>query len=75
MFIKTPHPWLLKWLGPAAQLALACALFLERFQDPALDFPIGFLIGFSLIGSLAYLCITAKESTPQIGGYRHDRTN
>ncbi len=75
MLKKTPHPRLIRWLGPAAQLALACALVLDRFQGPANDFLIGFLIGFSLVGSLAYLCFSTRESFPQTGGYLHDRTN
>ncbi len=65
MLKKVSSPWPLKCLGPAAQLALASVLVLERFQNPAFDFLIGFLTGFSLVGSLVYLYFTARETFPQ----------
>ena len=50
-------------LGGAAQLALAGGILLERLSRtyPALDFIAGMLIGFSLVGSLAYLIYFSKK--------------
>ena len=65
MMIK---PWIssknrartLTWLGYAAQIALVLGISLERLENPALDFIQGFLIGFSIVGNLAYIYISTQ---------------
>jgi len=53
MLIKeTSRPQLIRWLGPLAQLALVGAIALGRLENPELDFVIGALTGFSLVGNL-----------------------
>lgn len=50
------------WLGYAAQIALVLGISLERLENPALDFVTGFLIGFSIVGNLAFIyTITRKK--------------
>jgi hypothetical protein len=55
------------FLHPAAQLALTSAMILDHFQNPAFDFLIGFLLGFSLVGSLVYLCFTTWRTSSITG--------
>lgn len=48
-------------LGAAAQLALALGIFLGRLEIPNLDFLIGMLYGFSMVGNLAFLIVVARK--------------
>ena len=48
-------------LGAAAQLALVLGVFLGRMDIPNLDFLIGMLYGFSMVGNLAFLIMISKE--------------
>lgn len=50
-------------LGPLAQVALVLSIILERLGNPANDFLLGFLVGFALAGSLAFLYVTVREVT------------
>ena len=69
MFIKTrSRPKLIRWLGVLAPLAFVVAVVLGRLDNPALDFPTGFLIGFSIVGNLAFLCASGRWCAR-----RHDR--
>ncbi len=43
------------WLGAISQIAFALAILLGRVSNPVLDFWAGALLGFSLVGNLAYL--------------------
>ena len=47
-------------LGPLAGLAFILSVFLGRMQNPDLDFLSGFLIGFSIVGNLAYIFVTTR---------------
>jgi hypothetical protein len=49
------------WLGAAAQVALVLGILLQRFDSPGLDFFIGMLIGFSIVGNLASLYIISRS--------------
>jgi hypothetical protein len=51
---------LLGALGPLSGLAFVLSIFLERLQDPNLDFISGFLIGFSIVGNLAYIYVITR---------------
>ena len=42
-------------LGAAAQVALVLAIFLGRLEIPNIDFLVGMLYGFSMVGNLAFL--------------------
>ena len=53
------------WLGYAAQIALAFSILLERLGNPALDFISGLLLGFSLVGNLAFIFAIAREKKEQ----------
>ena len=55
-------------LGGAAQLALVLAILLGRLEIPNLDFIIGMLYGFSMVGNLAFITTVSKHN---FGG-RHD---
>jgi hypothetical protein len=48
-------------LGACAQLSLALAIFLGRMETTGLDFLIGILYGFSIVGNLAYLYTISKN--------------
>ena len=50
-------------LGAAAQLALVFGIFLGRMEIPNLDFIIGMLYGFSLVGNLAYLVVVVRKGS------------
>jgi hypothetical protein len=54
------------WLGYAAQIALVLGISLERLENPTLDFITGFLIGFSIIGNLAFIYTISR--TDNFGG-------
>jgi len=43
------------WLGAAAQIALVFGILLQRLEIPALDFFTGMLLGFSIVGNLAFI--------------------
>jgi len=58
-------------LGPLAWLAFMMSVFLGRLEYPHLDFLIGFLTGFSIVGNLAYLYVTTRYFKA-IGG-KNDR--
>lgn len=59
--IISPKFQRLKWLGPLSQLACIAAIGLERLGNPALDFSVGALIGFSIVGNLAFLIYFGTE--------------
>jgi hypothetical protein len=44
----------------AAQIALVIGIFLGRLEIPNLDFLIGLLFGFSLVGNLAYMLVVIR---------------
>jgi hypothetical protein len=66
MIIKSkisPH-WrkqLLIALGPLAWLAFLASIVLERLGNPDLDFLIGFLTGFSIVGNLVYIYVMTRH--------------
>ncbi len=47
-------------LGPLAGLAFILSIFSGRLENPDLDFLSGFLIGFSIVGNLAYIYGTTR---------------
>lgn len=47
-------------LGPLSGLAFIMSVFLGRLENPELDFLSGFLIGFSIVGNLAYIYVTTR---------------
>ena len=47
-------------LGPLSGLAFILSIFLGRLGNPDLDFLSGFLIGFSIVGNLAYIYVTTR---------------
>jgi len=49
------------YLGAAAQLALVLGILLQRLDNPGLDFFVGMLMGFSIVGNLAYLSFTTRS--------------
>ena len=51
---------LLLVLGPLAWLAFVISVFLGRLEYPHLDFLVGFLTGFSIVGNLAYIYVTTR---------------
>jgi hypothetical protein len=51
---------LLLALGPLAWLALVLSIFLGRLGNPDLDFLTGFLVGFSIVGNLAYIYVSTR---------------
>ena len=48
------------WLGCAAQIALVLGISLEWLNNPTLSFLSGILIGFSLVGNLAFLVTISR---------------
>jgi hypothetical protein len=52
-------------LGASAQFALVLGILLGRLDLPNLDFLIGMLYGFSMVGNLAYLVVVVR---PKNGG-------
>ncbi len=56
-------------LGGISQLALVLGIFLGRLDNPhpSLDFISGMLMGFSLVGNLAYLVVLSRKWS------KHDR--
>lgn len=54
-------------LGACAQFALVIGIFLSRLELAHLDFFIGMLYGFSMVGNLAYLIIVIRKK----GGADH----
>lgn len=50
------------WLGAAAQLALVLGIMIQRLDNPDLDFINGFLIGFSIVGNLAFIYTISRPS-------------
>jgi hypothetical protein len=49
-------------LGAAAQLALVLGIFLGRLEIQNLDFLIGMLYGFSIVGNLAFLMVVSQKN-------------
>ena len=47
-------------LGPLAWLALILSIFLGGMNNPGLDFLIGFLVGLSIVGNLAYIIVVTR---------------
>lgn len=47
-------------LFTAAQIAFVLGMVLSRLDWPGMDFLEGLLVGFSLVGNLAYLIYTRK---------------
>ena len=47
-------------LGPLSALAFILSVFLGRLGNPDLDFLSGFLIGFAIVGNLAYIYVTTR---------------
>ncbi len=58
------------WLGAAAQVALVLAIMIQRLDNPEWDFINGFLIGFSIVGNLAYLYATRRLNQNADGGQK-----
>ena len=50
------------YLGAAAQLALVLGILLGRIEKPGLDFVTGMLIGFSIVGNLAFLVTISRQN-------------
>ena len=48
-------------LGGAAQIALVVGLVLGQLEVPGTDFLQGMLIGFSIVGNLAFLITVSRE--------------
>lgn len=48
-------------LGACAQFALALGIILTRLDLSYLDFFIGMLYGFSMVGNLAYLIVVVRD--------------
>ena len=49
-------------LGSIAQLALVLGIILERLAIPTLDFLSGMLLGFSIIGNIAYIIANSRKN-------------
>jgi multisubunit Na+/H+ antiporter MnhB subunit len=49
-------------LGAIAQIAFVIAIILSRFENPDLAFFEGMLLGFSIVGNLAYLVYLRKSN-------------
>jgi hypothetical protein len=47
-------------LGPLSALAFILSVFLGRLHNPNLDFLSGFLVGFAIVGNLAYIFVTTR---------------
>ena len=52
---------LLVALGSLAGLAFILSIFLGRLNNPDLDFITGFLVGFSIVGNLAYIFVVSRN--------------
>lgn len=50
-------------IGGAAQIALVASITLGRLDIEGLDFLEGMLIGFSIVGNLAYLYTTNRRKS------------
>ena len=48
-------------LGACAQVALVLGIFLSRLELAHLDFLVGMLYGFSMVGNLAYLIVVVRN--------------
>ena len=48
-------------LGACAQFALVLGIILSRLDLSYLDFFIGMLYGFSMVGNLAYLIVVVRD--------------
>jgi hypothetical protein len=48
-------------LGGSAQVALVLAIVLGRLEVPNLDFIIGMLYGFSMVGNLAFIVSVSRH--------------
>jgi hypothetical protein len=48
-------------LGPLAWLALIASTVLGRLDNPSLDFVIGFLVGFTIVGNLVYIYVVTRH--------------
>ena len=48
-------------LGGVAQIALVVSLILGQLEIPGTDFLQGMLIGFSMVGNLAFLVTVSRE--------------
>ena len=51
---------LLMALGPLSSLAFILSVILSRLQNPNLDFLSGFLIGFAIVGNMAFVYVTTR---------------
>ena len=60
--IHTHRSRLMPRLGGIAQIAFVIAIILSRFENPSLDFFEGMLLGFSIVGNLAYLVYLRKTN-------------
>jgi hypothetical protein len=49
------------YLGAAAQIAFVASILLSRLDYPALDFLEGMLLGFSMVGNLAFLVFVCRN--------------
>ncbi len=64
MIIKSGNsPQFFTLLGAMAQLALVLGIFLGRIVDahPILNFISGMLVGFSLVGNLAFIIFISRK--------------
>lgn len=52
---KTYRPEIIRILFPIAQLAFVAAILLGRLDNPDLSFLEGALMGFAMVGNLAFL--------------------
>ena len=48
-------------LGPLAWSAFVVSILLGRLDTPGLDFIQGFLVGFSIVGNLAYITVVCRN--------------
>jgi len=52
----------LVYIGGIAQFAFVVSIMLSRLNIDGLDFLEGLLLGFSIVGNLAYLFFTSRRS-------------
>lgn len=52
---------LLTALGPIAWLALILSIFINRMGNPDLDFLMGILVGFSIVGNLVHIYTSTRS--------------
>jgi hypothetical protein len=49
-------------IGRAAQVAFVLSIVLGRLENPSLAFLTGLLMGFSVVGNLAYLTTISRQN-------------